>query len=714
MTRGMPFTSHKTEELPVAQQASRTLTGHIIWGTAGVEIRQPNTPASVAVTFFMYKAFDLGFILKWFSSVISVPLWNQEQRGMISMRVDFGREMWTKNRLMEKIQNKQRLFESFLRRKPSLHHLVHCFYPLTQQASRASRNAPAVCAILPAPCPVLKYSSSQCRHQPTLLLQTRKLSRPFLAVNRRHCTQSHKLAMDASKDTLNDAPEPQKDENEDPNVSRSSIGTSFCTNLNVDPSTHAEHMWLEASAAPYEYDDANGKWLMFFPRDQIDAKWAQVKQLYFSGDLDRISSVIVSTAMPSERSSGKNEHVMAFFCGPADDEARVREIGTNLLEKVVPDVQAIYYKSNEQTAQSFSPDRSAANNATVVEKKRTPATTKKSLYRLAIPGLSKTSGATTHQTGITKENVSNDEASASLPLPRSASCNCVLSKGASVMVLDTETTGFPPKASPHDLDSWDKCRMVELAWHMYCPCGQTLSKYAFLVKPDFTYEIPPGAVKVHGITREKALLEGRPIQDIFSIFKTSLDDTSVVVGHNIQFDVRVILAEMHRAKQTALADMFEEIPTDCTMTLGAQTMPSGRNTKLAVLYEECFGEPPSGVMHRADADVEACARIYFFLRYGQEIKAEVLSSESVDGGVEESLNLESELSVDESSVEDEGFSGTDPESEVGSETEKEASEEPQEMFMVGSYETTPTVAALVAVAVGCTALFLYNFGALVL
>lgn len=220
----------------------------------------------------------------------------------------------------------------------------------------------------------------------------RKLSRPFLTVNRRHSTQNHKLTMDASKDTSNGAPEPQKDKNEDSNVSRSSIGTSCCKNPDVDPSTHSEHMWLEASAAPYEYDDADGKWLMFFPRDQIDAKWAQVKQLYFSGDLDRISSVKVSTAMPSERSSGKNEHVMAFFCGPADDEARVREIGTNLVEKIVPDAQAIYYKSNEQTAQSFSPERSDANDGTnVVEKKRTSATTKKSLYRLAIPSLSKTS-----------------------------------------------------------------------------------------------------------------------------------------------------------------------------------------------------------------------------------------------------------------------------------------------------------------------------------
>ena len=280
------------------------------------------------------------------------------------------------------------------------------------------------------------------------------------------------------------------------------------------------------------------------------------------------------------------------------------------------------------------------------------------------------------------------------------------------MVLDTETTGFPPRASPDDLEAWEKCRMVELAWHMYCACGQILAKYAFLVKPDFSFEIPAGAVKVHGITRKKALLEGKPIQSILRTFEKSLEEASVVVGHNIQFDHRVILAEMHRAKHSVLAGFFSEVPTDCTMALGAQKMPSGRNLKLAVLYEECFGEEPGGVMHRADADVEACARIYFFLRYGQTIKPELSDNEEVDAAEVEGTG--DELEVTSSSSEDVGFSGTDPESEEYSDAEEKVSDKSEEKFLVGNYETTPTVAALVAIAVGCTVLFFYHFVALVL
>ena len=35
--------------------------------------------------------------------------------------------------------------------------------------------------------------------------------------------------------------------------------------------------------------------------------------------------------------------------------------------------------------------------------------------------------------------------------------------------------------------------------------------------------------------------------------------------------------------------------------------------KLADLYRICFNEEPNGVLHRAAADVDICAKIYFYL-----------------------------------------------------------------------------------------------------
>lgn len=182
------------------------------------------------------------------------------------------------------------------------------------------------------------------------------------------------------------------------------------------------------------------------------------------------------------------------------------------------------------------------------------------------------------------------------------------------MVLDTETTGFPPKAPPSDLVAWKFCRMLEIAWHVYEEDGRLIEKQQYIVKPDFSFDIPAGSIRVHGITREKAEKEGYPLDSVLDSFSSSLQCVSAVVGHNVQFDVKVILAEISRQNRDELFARFRRIPKLCTMEMGKSVMPGGKIAKLASLFENCFGISPSGILHRADADVEACARIYFFLR----------------------------------------------------------------------------------------------------
>ncbi|OQV12790.1 hypothetical protein BV898_12917 [Hypsibius exemplaris] len=417
------------------------------------------------------------------------------------------------------------------------------------------------------------------------------------------------------------------------------------------PSTHTANAWLAAEQSAFRYREADGKWMMFFSRDVIDARWEEARQLYLSGDFLRISSILVSTAMPSPDKPANlvADHVILFFCGPAEEEASVKEVGRCLVERFPPDDAVIFYKANKPTdlaaveKSGIKPGRKWKYRLNCVPRKQ-----------FSTSGSSSSAESEQEMNGTPAKSKLVDEKPVSLPRTLSKS-KASLNDGDLVMVLDTETTGFPPGAPPENILAWTYCRMLELAFHIYRSDGTIHSKEAYLIKPDFDFPIPEGALRVHGITKERATADGLDLTTVLEIFHQQLAGVSVVVGHNIQFDVKILLAEICRSGIPGLRQKFEAIPTECTMQMGARVMPNGRRPKLAVLYEECFGGPPDGVMHRADADVEACAKIYFLLR---EVRAgqprrSLSASSSADSCSSKESSAESSLSDSHSSEHEE-------------------------------------------------------------
>lgn len=181
-----------------------------------------------------------------------------------------------------------------------------------------------------------------------------------------------------------------------------------------------------------------------------------------------------------------------------------------------------------------------------------------------------------------------------------------------VLVVDTETTGFPPaKACDNNPADWCRCRIVEVAWSVHDGDGVTLGAASFVIRPDGFF-VPERASDVHGITTAKAYKEGIPI----GVALVSLHDAITVhgvhriVGHNLEFDDRVIAAELFRAGRHASLKLWTSLDRYCTLR------EAPRRLKLAALYESMFGRPPSGVLHRAAADVDVCAQVYFRLTRG--------------------------------------------------------------------------------------------------
>lgn len=182
------------------------------------------------------------------------------------------------------------------------------------------------------------------------------------------------------------------------------------------------------------------------------------------------------------------------------------------------------------------------------------------------------------------------------------------------LFFDTETTGIPRdwNAPVTQLDNWP--RMVELAWLLTDDQGQRLDSDSAIVKP-VGFTIPAEAAAVHRITTERALAEGKDLATLLNRFSEALNDTELLVAHNISFDDKIIGAELLR---TGIRSRFDKLNRFCTMKSSTElvAIPNRHGykwPKLEELHVKLFGRAPE-VSHAAGADVDACAACFFELQ----------------------------------------------------------------------------------------------------
>lgn len=189
----------------------------------------------------------------------------------------------------------------------------------------------------------------------------------------------------------------------------------------------------------------------------------------------------------------------------------------------------------------------------------------------------------------------------------------------SILFFDTETTGKPLnyKASVTDLYNWP--RLVQLAWIMADKDGNMLKKKSVIIKPD-GFSIPDDSVAVHGITTERALRDGSPINDVLEEFATDMSLAEHIVGHNIDFDQHIVGAELCRLGM----DFNALMDKPCTCTMKASTnfcaIPNPNTyfggykwPSLQELYQKLFNRSFEDA-HDALADITATKECYFELK----------------------------------------------------------------------------------------------------
>ena len=183
------------------------------------------------------------------------------------------------------------------------------------------------------------------------------------------------------------------------------------------------------------------------------------------------------------------------------------------------------------------------------------------------------------------------------------------------IIFDTETTGLPQNynAPASDLENWP--RLVQIAWQLHGKTGELLSSGNYIVRPE-GFTIPFNSEKIHGISTDRALKEGHDLIGVLDKFTEDLCKAEYVVGHNIEFDNKIVGAEFLRKEKENLLEDVKVIDTKESGTDFCQ-IPGGRGggykwPTLTELHEKLFGGGFDDA-HDAAYDVDATAKCFFGL-----------------------------------------------------------------------------------------------------
>ena len=252
-----------------------------------------------------------------------------------------------------------------------------------------------------------------------------------------------------------------------------------------------------------------------------------------------------------------------------------------------------------------------------------------------------------------------------------------------ICVFDTETSGLPPILDGKDwnerntndnkllsfndlsnstsvwkkiLSSWPS--IIQLSYIIYDIESPNNSKIfnKYIIIPD-NVVITETSISIHHIDKEKIRLEPAekkaPIVDAIAEFMKDIMDPDVVtvVGHNVQFDRKMIIAELlrlndssmdthtHTEAQKQLQFLMDNTNFTCSMEVTApicniqiavnykdkktgedKVFYKVKSPKLIESYQYYFGYSPHGdALHDALIDVILCLRVFMKYKYNEDI-----------------------------------------------------------------------------------------------
>lgn len=200
-----------------------------------------------------------------------------------------------------------------------------------------------------------------------------------------------------------------------------------------------------------------------------------------------------------------------------------------------------------------------------------------------------------------------------------------------ILVFDTETTGLIPKK---ETNIENLPYISQLSFIVYDVKSQKIrSSFNTYIKIPSGILIPQIVTDITGITNEKCENEGIQIETALGIFYHAVMLSDCIIGHNIDFDIRMINIEITRNLHSLqlfpdIKNIFNPLlQTDCTMKMTIDTCALYRTTnnftykkfpKLSETYFHIFQKEPEN-LHNSMVDTLVCLRCYLKIKFDIDI-----------------------------------------------------------------------------------------------
>ena len=188
------------------------------------------------------------------------------------------------------------------------------------------------------------------------------------------------------------------------------------------------------------------------------------------------------------------------------------------------------------------------------------------------------------------------------------------------LVIDCETTGLFDYHKPADADGQPRLCQIGMIW--LDDELKTVREEEWMIRPT-DWKLTEEAEKVNGLTQELLEEKGITVNIPLRHYLNAIDDKHVIVAFNVDYDVKIMRAELRRAR---FVDRYMQTRTLCVMRgcrdiVGAKT-EAGR-IKMPSLVEACgyFGLDLEPVPHRALGGARAALEILRKLREAGQMPA---------------------------------------------------------------------------------------------
>jgi|UniRef100_A0A6C0CWY9 DNA polymerase III epsilon subunit-like protein len=208
------------------------------------------------------------------------------------------------------------------------------------------------------------------------------------------------------------------------------------------------------------------------------------------------------------------------------------------------------------------------------------------------------------------------------------------------IVYDTETTGLPASkdAKMTSTELWP--HIVQLSYLKYDSERNQLEEKDSVIKVPENVVMDEKNIAIHGITNEVSQTKGVSLIPVIDEFINDIGDVDLVIGHNLEFDLKMMVVELFRIINESTDEAVKQIYSEkmeklyslnkyyCTMknSINVCKLPSPykkyrdeyKYPRLDELHSHLFGIKPQK-LHNSSNDVLVTFRCFYKLYFEQDI-----------------------------------------------------------------------------------------------